>query len=126
MHPLLPYGIMGTKALLASLLCMTLPETKGAPTAETMDSEEGVELGIQNVAMEEIQLKDDTERVKDEEKKKNENRQGDKKDEKEQGKDHEKMENEKDKDEEEREEVNGNMMSSRANLVDDNSTDTAF
>ena len=40
MHPLLPYAIMGGNALLAGLLCMTLPETKGMPTAETMDSEE--------------------------------------------------------------------------------------
>ena len=31
---------MGGNALLAGLLCMTLPETKGMPTAETMDSEE--------------------------------------------------------------------------------------
>ena len=42
-HPLLPYGIMGINALLAGLLCMTLPETKGMPTAETVDSEEGAE-----------------------------------------------------------------------------------
>lgn len=38
-HPLLPYGIMGVNALLAGLLCQTLPETKGTPTAETMDTE---------------------------------------------------------------------------------------
>ena len=38
-HPLLPYGIMGVNALLAGLLCQTLPETKGIPTPETMDSE---------------------------------------------------------------------------------------
>ena len=37
-HPLLPYGIMGVNALLAGLLCQTLPETKGMPTAETMDT----------------------------------------------------------------------------------------
>ena len=37
-HPLLPYGIMGANALLAGLLCQTLPETKGIPTPETMDS----------------------------------------------------------------------------------------
>ena len=42
-HPLLPYGIMGINALFAGLLCMTLPETKGTPTAETVDSEEGAE-----------------------------------------------------------------------------------
>ena len=34
---------MGINALLAGLLCMTLPETKGMPTAETVDSEEGAE-----------------------------------------------------------------------------------
>lgn len=50
-HALLPYGIMGANALLASVLCMTLPETRGTPTAEIMDSEEGAELGIQNIAM---------------------------------------------------------------------------
>lgn len=38
-HPLLPYGIMGVNALLAGLLCQTLPETKGIPTPETMDTE---------------------------------------------------------------------------------------
>ena len=66
-HPLLPYGIMGTNALLASLLCMTLPETCGTPTAETMDSEEGAELGIQNIGMDCIEL--DKETKKDDEKK---------------------------------------------------------
>ena len=30
---------MGTNALLAGLLCQTLPETKGIPTPETMDIE---------------------------------------------------------------------------------------
>ncbi|XP_078376214.1 organic cation transporter protein-like [Oculina patagonica] len=66
-HALLPYGIMGVNALLASLLCMTLPETRGTPTAEIMDSEEGAELGIQNIAMDDKELKDEKE--KDEEKK---------------------------------------------------------
>lgn len=33
---------------------MTLPETRGLPTAETMDSEEGAELVIQNIAMDDI------------------------------------------------------------------------
>lgn len=90
-HPLLPYGIMGTNALVASLLCMTLPETSGTPTAETMDSEEGVELGIQNIAM------DDTE-----------------------------LEKEKEKDEEKKEDLNGGVMKSRANHMDDSSINTAF
>ena len=30
---------MGVNALLAGLLCQTLPETKGMPTAETMDTD---------------------------------------------------------------------------------------
>ncbi|XP_078378344.1 organic cation transporter protein-like [Oculina patagonica] len=38
-HPLLPYGIMGANALLAGLLCQSLPETKGIPTPETLDTE---------------------------------------------------------------------------------------
>ncbi|CAH3195587.1 unnamed protein product [Porites evermanni] len=46
-HPLLPYAIMGGNALLAGLLCMTLPETKGMPTAETMDSEEDAKESIE-------------------------------------------------------------------------------
>ena len=66
-HPLLPYGIMGANALLASLLCMTLPETSGTPTAETMDSEEGAELGIQNIALD--YTEQDKEKEKDDEKK---------------------------------------------------------
>ena len=66
-HPLLPYGIMGSNALLASLLCMTLPETSGTPTAETMDSEEGAELGIQTIALD--YTEQDKEKEKDDEKK---------------------------------------------------------
>ena len=45
-HPLLPYGIMGVNALLAGLVCQTLPETKGMPTAETMDTEGAEEAYI--------------------------------------------------------------------------------
>lgn len=33
---------MGGKALLAGLLCLTLPETKGMPTAETLEVAEDV------------------------------------------------------------------------------------
>ena len=66
-HPLLPYGIMGSNALLASLLCMTLPETSGTPTAETMDSEEGAELGIQNIALD--YTEQEKKKKKDDEKK---------------------------------------------------------
>lgn len=91
MHALLPYGIMGVNALLASLLCMTLPETRGTPTAEIMDSEEGAELGIQNIAMDDKELKE-----------------------------------EKEKDEEKKEDVNGDVMNSRANLLNDSSVNTAF
>ena len=47
---------------------MTLPETKGLPTAETMDSEQGTELGIQNVAMEDIELNDEKEKEQGKEK----------------------------------------------------------
>ena len=35
-HPLLPYGIMGIGALVAAVLCISLPETKGQPTAEVV------------------------------------------------------------------------------------------
>lgn len=34
-HPLLPFGIMGINALIAAVLCMTLPETRNQPTLET-------------------------------------------------------------------------------------------
>ena len=37
-HPLIPYGIMGVAAFIAGLLCLTLPETKDEPTAETIGS----------------------------------------------------------------------------------------
>lgn len=90
-HALLPYGIMGANALLASVLCMTLPETRGTPTAEIMDSEEGAELGIQNIAMDDKDEKD-----------------------------------EKVKHEEEKENVNSGVVSSRANLLNDSSANTAF
>jgi len=35
---------MGVNALLAGLLCQTLPETKGMPTAETMDTDSAEEV----------------------------------------------------------------------------------
>lgn len=38
-HQLLPFAIMGINALLAGILCMTLPETKLQPTLETVDKE---------------------------------------------------------------------------------------
>ncbi|PFX33207.1 Solute carrier family 22 member 5 [Stylophora pistillata] len=104
-HPLLPYGIMGTKALLASLLCMTLPETKGTPTPETMDSEEGIELGIRNLGMDDIELKDENE-----------------------VKDPEKMKNAKENSEDKRKEKEnyGNNINSRESFEDDTPHDTAF
>ena len=36
-HAALPYGIMGFICLQAAILGLFLPETKGAPTLETMD-----------------------------------------------------------------------------------------
>lgn len=36
-HPLLPFGIMGINALIAGLLCMTLPETRNQPILETFE-----------------------------------------------------------------------------------------
>ena len=35
---------MGVNALLASVLCLTLPETKGKPTEETLDASAGHEM----------------------------------------------------------------------------------
>ena len=37
---------MGANALLAGLLCQTLPETKGIPTPETMDTESEEEARV--------------------------------------------------------------------------------
>ena len=42
-HRLLPFAIMGINALVAGILCMTLPETKNQPTLETVN-EGGEEL----------------------------------------------------------------------------------
>lgn len=39
-HSLLPFAIMGANALLAGVLCMTLPETKNQPTLETVKRED--------------------------------------------------------------------------------------
>ena len=36
--PILPFGIMGVLAVVAALLCLTLPETRGMPTAEVYES----------------------------------------------------------------------------------------
>ena len=35
---LLPYGVFGAMSLFAGCLCMTLPETKGVPLAETLEN----------------------------------------------------------------------------------------
>lgn len=43
-HRLLPFAIMGLNALLAGILCMTLPETNNQPTMETVKKEEGEEM----------------------------------------------------------------------------------
>lgn len=44
-HPLLPFVIMGVNALIAGVMCMTLPETNKQPTLETVKREpEGDEM----------------------------------------------------------------------------------
>jgi len=43
-HRLLPFAIMGLNALLAGILCMTLPETNNQPMLETVKRDEGYEL----------------------------------------------------------------------------------
>lgn len=44
-HPLLPFAIMGVNALIAGVMCMTLPETNKQPTLETVKREpEGDEM----------------------------------------------------------------------------------
>lgn len=84
---------------------MTLPETKGTPTPETMDSEEGIELGIRNLGMDDIELKDENE-----------------------VKDPEKMENGKENSEDKRKEKEnyGNNINSRESFEDNTPHDTAF
>ena len=68
------------------------------PTAEIMDSEaEGAELGVLNISMEDEEVKDGKEKEKSEEK-------------------------EKEKNEATTGEVNGDVMSSRANLIDENNS----
>lgn len=39
-HRLLPFAIMGVNALLAGVLCMTLPETNNQPMQETVKRDE--------------------------------------------------------------------------------------
>lgn len=40
---------MGLNALLAGILCMTLPETNNQPMPETVKREEGLEMEAENV-----------------------------------------------------------------------------
>ena len=47
---------MGANALLAGILCQTLPETKGMPTAETMETESTEEAYM--VLQQSVDLKD--------------------------------------------------------------------
>ena len=37
-HSVLPFGIMGGLAVVAALMCLILPDTKGMPTAEVYES----------------------------------------------------------------------------------------
>ncbi len=37
-HPTLPFGMMGALAVIAGLLCLLLPETRGRPTLEVYEN----------------------------------------------------------------------------------------
>ena len=50
-HALLPYGVMGLVALFAGILCLTLPETKGLPTAETVTSRDVCKLHTEEMKL---------------------------------------------------------------------------
>lgn len=50
-HALLPYGVMGLVALFAGVLCLTLPETKGLPTAETVASRDEYKLHTEEMKL---------------------------------------------------------------------------
>ena len=43
-HPTLPFGLMGGLALISGLLCLFLPETKGVPTVEVYENNNGTVL----------------------------------------------------------------------------------
>ena len=43
-HPTLPFGLMGGLAIIAALLCLFLPETRGVPTAEVYENNDGTVL----------------------------------------------------------------------------------
>ena len=109
---------------------MTLPETRGLPTAETMDSEEGAELGIQNVAMDDIVLSDEKEKEKEAEKKVEAEKANEEKQdrEKEEGKEKNgsgeekgKQDDKKEPDDEKGKHENGEVAGSYPNLVDSTS-----
>jgi hypothetical protein len=40
-HSTLPFGLMGGLAVIAALLCLILPETRGMPTAEVYENNNG-------------------------------------------------------------------------------------
>ena len=40
-HPKLPYGTMAALAVISGLLCLILPETKGRPTVEIYENNNG-------------------------------------------------------------------------------------
>jgi len=42
-HRLLPFAILGINALIAGILCMTLPETNNQPTLETVEKDSAEE-----------------------------------------------------------------------------------
>ena len=43
-HPTLPFGLMGGLAIIAALLCLFLPQTRGVPTAEVYENNNGTVL----------------------------------------------------------------------------------
>lgn len=40
-HPILPFGLMGSLAIAGSLCCLALPETRGMPTADVYENNNG-------------------------------------------------------------------------------------
>ena len=62
-HALLPYGVMGILALTSGVPCLFLPETKGIPTPETVDSE--IEVAAEGSEHECVELKEGPLAVKD-------------------------------------------------------------
>jgi hypothetical protein len=52
-HPILPFGLMGGLAVVAALLGLLLPETRGRPTAEVFESKNS---GIQSRIIPQIRI----------------------------------------------------------------------